>query len=76
MTGVTQEEEEVEVATLHILSTQNILFPLPQNVEKPSKNKKSKTWDICQTSVDPPPPPPQNLGHLIWYFAEWFRTYT
>ena len=22
---------------------------------KPSLNKKSKTWDICQTSADPPP---------------------
>ena len=23
---------------------------------KPSKNKKSNTWDICQTSADTPPP--------------------
>ena len=29
------------------------------------KNIKSKTWDICQTSADPP----QNLGNLIWYFV-------
>ena len=29
---------------------------------KPSKNKKSESWDIVPTSAEPPPPPPIKLG--------------